>query len=37
MRSNAGRAGVLVALQGLNAAEREHETTRCVDEIGTHA
>jgi len=36
MSGDAGRAGVLVALQGLGAAERKHEATRIVDEVGAH-
>ena len=36
MSGDAGRAGVLVALQGLDAAERKHEATRIVDEVGAH-
>ncbi len=34
---DAGRAGVLVALQCLDAAQRKHEATRAGHEIGAHA
>src|SRR5258708_7582362 len=37
VRGDAGRAGVLVAAQRLDAAEREHEAARGVDEIGADA
>ena len=32
-----GRAGVLVALEGLDATQCEHEAARGSDEIGAHA
>src|SRR3954466_1914354 len=37
VRRHAGRAGVLVAAQRLDAAEREHEAARGVDEVGADA
>ena len=37
MRGDAGGAGVLVALQCLDAAQGEHEAARAGDEVRTHA
>ncbi len=37
VRRNPGRAGVLVALQGLDAAQCKHETARRIDEICANA
>ena len=37
MRGDAGGAGVLVALQRLNAAQREHEAARAGDEVRADA
>ena len=37
VRGDAGRAGVGVAAQRLDAAEREHEAARGVDEVGADA
>ena len=37
MRGDAGGAGVFIALHGLNAVQRKHETTRRNNKIRTHA
>ncbi len=37
MRGDAGGAGVFIALHGLNAAQRKHETARRNNKIRTHA